>query len=159
MKLVAFLTIIYRAELNKELSLGNKDFKKEPKDGEVKKLKAHIRHQDKEIARLKSELRSLEAAFSKNITFLKSKTNQLDLHTLIEAANEEINLAQIEDKEENKIDNHRKRWICYSCETNVLKIVIIPKGEDRYYFRKCSNPKCSKRTEAKLLTENVDMGI
>ena len=137
----------------------NKDYKKEPKDAEVKKLKAHIRHQDKEIARLKSELRSLESAFSKNITFLKSKTQQLDLHTLIEAANDEINLSQIEDKEENKMEEMFKRWQCHKCLTNVLKIVIVPKGDERYYFRKCSNPKCSKRTSAKLLTEEVDMGI
>lgn len=137
----------------------NKDIRREPKDAEVKKLKAHIRHQDKEIARLKSELRTLEKAFSANITFLKSKTTKLDLHTLIEAANDELNLTQIEDKEENKIENLRKRWICYQCETNVLKIVIVPKGDERYYFRKCSNPKCSKRTQAKLLTEEVDMGI
>lgn len=137
----------------------NKDYPSEEKSSEVKKLKAHIRHQDKEIARLKSELRTLESAFSKNITFLKSKTQQLDLHTLIEAANDELNLSQVEDKEENKIEELRKRWICHKCETNVLKIVIVPKGDERYYFRKCSNPKCSKRTEAKLLTEEVDMGI
>lgn len=137
----------------------SKDYPSEEKSGEVKKLKAHIRHQDKEIARLKSELRSIEKAFSKNITFLKQKTTQLDLHTLIEAANEELNLSQIEDKEENKMEQMFKRWQCHKCETNVLKIVIVPKGDERYYFRKCSNPKCSKRTEAKILDENVDMGI
>ena len=132
---------------------------KEPKDGEVAKLKKHIRHQDKEIARLKSELRSYEKALSKNIMFLKERTNDLTLEDLVKGANDELNLQQIKKATFDNFDAMKKKWCCYKCELGIMKFITIPRGETIHYLRKCSNPKCDNRTELKELTDDVDKGI
>lgn len=134
--------------------MGNKDYKKEPRDGEIKKLKAHIRHQDKEIARLKSELRTYDRAFQKNLVFLKEKTNNLTVEELIKGAEEEMTLKEIKDDKKDRFSELERKWKCFDCHEGILRLVIIPGGENNRYFRKCSM--CSKRTEVKTYTEEVE---
>lgn len=139
--------------------MGKKDYPREEKDGEVARLKRHIRHLEKENKQLKSECRSYEKALSKNITFLKERTNTLTLEDLIKGANEELNLQQIKKESFDSFENMKKKWACYECEAGIMKFIVVPHGEMQHYFRKCSNPKCTNRTEAKELTETVDKGI
>lgn len=132
----------------------DKDYKKEPRDGEIKKLKAHIRHQDKEIARLKSELRTTEKAFQRNIVFLKEKTNELSMEELISGAEQELSLKQIKNDKTDRFSELERKWKCFDCHEGILRLVIIPGGENNRYFRKCSM--CTKRTEVKTYTEEVE---
>lgn len=136
-----------------------RDCNKEEKSGEVAKLKKHIRHQDKEIALLKSQLKTYERVFNKNVTFLKEKTRGLSLEDLITGANAELNLEAIKEEKVNSFQDLQKKWQCYQCTVGVLKMIIIPRGNTNAYFRKCSNPKCGYRTEAKEYTEEVDKGV
>jgi len=137
--------------------LGNKDYKKEQKDGEIGKLKKHIRHQDKEIARLKSELRTYEKAFNKNITFLKERTRTLSLDDLLKGAQEELNLQQIKEETVHKFEDLQKKWKCFECDGGIMKLIIVPSiGGGSRYFRRCSNPKCKNRTDVKEYTEEVE---
>lgn len=137
----------------------HRELNSESKDGEVGKLKKHIRHLENEITKLKSELRTYDRVFNRNITFLKEKTRGLSLEDLITGANAELNLQQIKDEKVNNYEDMQRKWKCFSCEVGVMKLVIIPHGEDNAYFRKCSNKTCDHRTEAKIYTEEVDKGI
>lgn len=132
----------------------NKDIYSEPKTSEIKKLKAQLRKKDHEISRLKSELRTLEKAFNSNIIFLREKTNDVSLEDLVKGAENDLNLKQIKDDNRNKFSELQKKWKCYQCEDGILKLIIVPGNENSRYFRKCSV--CSKRTDIKELTDDVD---
>lgn len=146
-----------------EGTLGNKSnqtlYQKEERSGEVKKLKGIIRSQEHEIKRLKSELRTYEAAFKKNITFLKTKTKQYNLEELIDGAKMEMTLEEIGESKQEKFEDMKEKWLCHKCQVGLMKFISIPKGDDVYYFRKCSMSNCQNRTETKLLTEEVDKGV
>lgn len=137
----------------------NKTCEKEEKSGEVGKLKKHIRHLENEITKLKSELRSYDKALSKNIMFLKERTKDLTLEDLIKGANAELNLQQIKKASFDNFDTMKKKWCCHLCSVGIMKFISFPKGETDYYFRKCSNPRCSNRTELKELVDGVDKGV
>lgn len=137
----------------------NQDFSTDEKSGQVATLKRRVHHLEKENKQLKSELRSYEKALAKNVTFLKEKTTNLSLEDLIAGANDELNLQQIKDKKVDTFDEMKKKWNCYECNIGIMKFIVVPKGEDNHYFRRCSNPKCLHRTELKLLTEEVDKGL
>lgn len=148
----------------KEFQLGKgkgnrQDNSSDEKSGQVATLKRRVHHLEKEIKQLKSELRTYEKALSKNVTFLREKTRGLSLEDLIAGANAELNLQEIKDQKVDKFEDMKKKWACDQCSVGILKFISIPKGEETYYFRRCSNPKCHHRTEAKLLTETVDKGI
>lgn len=139
--------------------MGKKDYPREEKDGEIGRLKRHIRHLEKENARIKSELRTYEKALSRNIVFLKEKTTDLSLEDLINGANEELNLQQIKATKVDSFEDMKKKWACFSCNVGIMKFISFPRAGSVYYMRKCSNPRCANRTDAKELTENVDKGI
>lgn len=132
----------------------SKDIKKEPKDGEIKKLKAHVRKLDKEISRLKSELRTYDRAFSKNIMFLKNQTKHFSVEELIEGAKVELTLEEIGQEKENTFKAMEKKWKCFLCSDGLMKMIIVPNNR---YLRKCTL--CENRTEAKELTDDVDRGV
>lgn len=48
----------------------------------------------------------------------------------------------------------RKKWECHECSSGVLQITLFTKADNcKYYFRKCSNPKCGNRTKPKKYIE------
>ncbi len=113
--------------------MGNKDIYKEPKDGNEKRLKGQIRRLEHEVSRLKSELKTLEVALGKNVMFLKTKTKQFSVEELIQGAQDEMNLEQIEDAKDKTFDPKIERWRCHKCSDGLLKLIIIPGNR---YFRK-----------------------
>jgi hypothetical protein len=141
------------------LGKSNKNLEKESKSGEVTKLKKHIRHLENEITQLKSQLRTYDRVFSKNVTFLKEKTRGLSLEDLIIGANAELNLETIKEEKVNNFQDMEKKWKCFQCQVGILKMIIIPRGDTNSYFRQCNNPKCKHRTDVKEYTEEVDKGI
>lgn len=132
----------------------SKDYAKEPKDGNEKRLKGQIRRLEHEVNRLKSELRTLEVALGKNVMFLKTKTKQYTVEELIQGAQDEMNLEQIEDAKDKTFNSHIERWKCRKCSDGLLKLIIVPSNR---YFRKCGN--CTHRTEIQELNDEVDLGV
>jgi hypothetical protein len=132
----------------------SKDYPREEKSAEVRKLKDHIRHQDKEIARLKSELRTYDRAFQKNLVFLKEKTKDLNLEDLLKGAEEELTLKQIKDDKKDRFSEIQRKWKCHHCDDGILRLIIVPGIESNRYFRKCSM--CVHRTPVKEYTEDVE---
>lgn len=142
------------------MSKGNRNYDTEEKDGRLASLKKRIHHLENENKKLKSELRTYDRVFNKNITFLKEKTRGLSLEDLIQGAQEELNLEQIKSTKVHKYEDMEAKWKCFQCSVGVLKMIIIPRGDNgNSYFRRCSNPKCAHRTELKEYTEEVDKGV
>jgi ribosomal protein S20 len=129
----------------------HKELNVEAKDGAIGKLKRHIYKLEKENAKLKSELRTYQRAFEKNITFLQEKTGDLSLEDLIEGAKEDLTLKEIKKETAYRFEDLKRKWACYKCNEGVLRLMIIPGNR---YFRKCSI--CDNRTEAKEYTEEVE---
>ncbi len=86
--------------------------------------------------------------------FLKTKTKQFSVEELIQGAQDEMNLEQIEDAKDKTFDPKIERWRCHKCSDGLLKLIIIPGNR---YFRKCGS--CENRTEIKQLNDEVDMGV
>lgn len=134
----------------------NKDYNREDKSGNEKRLKGQIRRLEHEVKRLKSELRTLEVALGKNVMFLKTKTKQYTVEELIQGAQDQMNLEQIGEAKDHTFDALAEKWRCHICSEGFLKLIIVPNNR---YFRKCTTKGCIKRTEIKILTEDTDMGI
>ena len=109
------------------------------RDGEIKRLKDALKRKDREIEKLKGELRTYEAAFHKNIQFLKGKTKDLSLQELLEGAKKEQTLKQIEVEKELKFTELQKKWKCHKCPDGVMKLIMFSRPDGRWYLRKCSN--------------------
>lgn len=124
-------------------------YEKEEKSGEVKKLKKVIKKLEHEITRLKSELRTYDKVFNRNIEFLKKEVDGVSLEDLIHGVNDGMDLPEI--KKELSVKELTDKWKCYKCEDGVLKFMIIPNNK---YFRSCT--KCSHRTEVKELHNEVE---
>lgn len=132
----------------------HKEYNTEPKDGEIARLKRHIHKIEKENAKLKSELRTYEKAFHKNITFLRQRTDDMSLEELIKGAQEELNLQQIKEDKKVRFEDLRAKWQCHKCHEGVLKLIVIPGMEKGRYFRKCNN--CDHRTDVQEYHEGVE---
>jgi predicted nucleic acid-binding Zn-ribbon protein len=129
-------------------------YDREEKSGEVKKLKAHIRKLEHEISRLKSELKTYDRAFQKNLVFLKEKTKELTLEDLLKGAEQELSLKQIKNDKTDRFAELERKWKCFQCQEGILRLIIVPGGETNRYFRKCSM--CEHRTDVKEYTEEVE---
>jgi hypothetical protein len=129
---------------------------KEEKSGELQKLKDANRRLKSENNKLKSELKTYEAVFEKNIEFLKGKTKDLSVQELINGAKKNQNLKQIEDTKAETYQEFKQKWKCHTCGTGVMKITVITRQDGRWYFRKCTDSKCTNRTELKPFTDDVE---
>jgi plasmid rolling circle replication initiator protein Rep len=127
---------------------------KEEKDGETQKLRDTIRRLQSDNRKLKQEIATYEAAFQKNIQFLKGKTKDLSVEDLIEGAKKEQTLKQIEDTKELTFKEMEAKWKCNSCDVGVLKLIIVTRPDGRFYMRKCGN--CPKRTDLKPYHDKVE---
>lgn len=132
----------------------SKDYQKEEKDAETRRNKAHVRKLENEISKLKSQLRTYERAFNKNVLFLKEKTSDLTVEELIKGAEQEMSLKQIKDDKKDRFSEMQRKWACFDCNEGILRLIIIPGAENNRYFRKCSM--CDKRTEVKEYSETVE---
>lgn len=134
---------------------------KEAKDGDTQKLKNTVRRLQSDIRKLKSELATYEAAFQKNITFLKGKTKDLTVEQLIAGAKKEQNLKQIEDTKEETYNEFKQKWKCFHCDDStragILKLTVITRHDGKFYYRRCNAEKCGYRTDLKPLTDDVEI--
>lgn len=125
----------------------SKDYPREDKSAEVKKLKGHIRTLEHEIKRLKSELKTYDNIFAKQVTFIKEKSRGLSVEDMIIGAQKNHTLDDIIDQKVETFDNLKQHWKCHNCE-GIFKLIIVPNNR---YFRRCSL--CEKRTEIKSYEE------
>lgn len=63
-------------------------------EGKVKSLQKALKEKDKEIAQLRSELKTLEKAFEKSAAYMSKESAELTVEQLIEASNKAYTLEQ-----------------------------------------------------------------
>lgn len=107
--------------------------------------------------KLKSELKTYEQAFQKNIQFLKGKTKDLSLQELLTGAKKEQNLTKIEAVKEETYQEFKQKWKCFTCGTGIMKITVISRPDGKFYYRRCTGEKCGHRTELKPFTDDVEI--
>jgi membrane-anchored glycerophosphoryl diester phosphodiesterase (GDPDase) len=125
------------------------------RDGEISRLKNANKRLKSENEKLKAEIKTYEAAFQKNIYFLKGKTKDLSLQELLDGAKKEQSLKSIEDKKEMTFKDMESKWKCFKCGTGVMRIIMFNKLNEKWYLRKCSF--CENRTNAQKLDDNVEV--
>lgn len=79
----------------------------------------------------------------------RGQADQELLHELMVQKEHEEALSQAEKVEVSK-------WKCFNCGAGVLKIHTIKRLDGVFYYRKCSNPECDKRTPLKRYTKEVE---
>jgi len=135
----------------------HRTYAEKERDGEITKLKNANRRLKSENDKLKSEIRMYQAAFEKNIQFLKGKTKDLTLEELIEGAKKEQNLGQIEKQKEMSFKEMEDKWKCHVCKKGIMKLIVYTRHDGRWYLRSCGNkPSCSNRTNAQPFHDGVD---
>lgn len=127
------------------------------RDSEVKRLRDALKRKDREVEKLKSELRTLEKAFEANIKFLKGKTAKLDLQELLSGAKKDMSIKEIEETKVVNFKELEEKWRCHKCQEGVMKLIVFSRPDGKHYIRACSNrDKCQNRTDAKPWKEDVE---
>lgn len=127
------------------------------RDSEIKRLRDALKRKEKEVIKLKSELRTLEKAFEANIKFLKGKTAKLDLQELLEGANKKQSVADIEKEKVLNFKDLEEKWRCHKCKEGVMKLIVFNRNDGKKYIRSCSNKNsCKNRTEPQDWNESVE---
>lgn len=57
------------------------------------------------------------------------------------------------EKEREALEILMKEWQCNKCEVGHLEIVLLSKGDETHYFRKCNS--CPHRTKLQRYSKNV----
>lgn len=91
----------------------------------------------------------------KQISSLRKQLSRIDidrysnLKDIIEAQDEE------DDNFDSKtaLEDLKAKWECHECHEDYLKLIIVPRLDGTFYFRKCS---CGHRTKLKKYNDNVE---
>lgn len=68
-------------------------------------------------------------------------------------------IIEAHDDEDSKFDSKvelaelQAKWICHECKQDYLKLIIVPRIDGTFYFRKCP---CGHRTKLKKYHDNVE---
>lgn len=119
----------------KERDTRRKQPKKEPKDGEVTKLKTRIRRLEKDNKQLKSELRSYDQVFKRMNKHIGHFTDEFSLEELIDAAKE---TRKPEKKSEKSVKN-----VCVECGSSDVFVGSLPFGK-LHSCRVCAHVRTEK---------------
>lgn len=130
---------------------GDFDDVSESKKDSMEKLKAANRRLIKEVKQLKSELRTLEVAFSKTEHLLKNSVKGKSLVSIMKSLVEDGTLPEDYDMPEEFIEEIVPTKKCSKCGEKDFKIVTT----DKSTLTVCNN--CGNRTLDKELVEEFDM--
>jgi len=118
--------------------LGRKTYNKDKEFDQPQRLKAENKKLKRELARLKKELSRIDIDRFNN------------LKDLVEVQRSEDNMLQKESERENLM----KRWICFKCKEDSLRLLIFNRLDGIFYYRRC--PSCGHRTKMKKYKEGIE---
>lgn len=105
-----------------------------------------------EIQRLKVDNKKLRGQISK----LRKVISRLDFEQY-HHVKELLESQQKQNKKATKQQQKQEmeaRWRCYECEEGTMRLVVIHRVGEPYYFRKCDH--CDNKTKMKKMTEEVE---
>lgn len=138
--------------------MGNKHrtYPEKERDSEIKRLRDALKRKDRELEKMKSELKTLEKAFEANVKFLRGKTAKLDLQELMNGARKEQSLKEIETEKEVTFKELEEKWKCRTCGKGVMKLIVYTRPDGPWYLRKCNQSQCNNRTDAQRWHDGVE---
>lgn len=105
----------------------------------------------KDIRRLKLENSKLK----KQISALRKQLSRIDidryqhLKDMIEAHEEQDSTFD----STVALEELKTKWECHSCKQDYLKLILVPRMDGTFYFRRCS---CGNRTKLKKYHDGVE---
>jgi transcription elongation factor Elf1 len=54
----------------------------------------------------------------------------------------------------NELEKLQKKWECNTCSRDFLRLVIVPRLDGNFYFRRCGT--CHHKTKLKKYDENIE---
>lgn len=106
--------------------------------------------ESKLIDQLKRENKQLKQDYAK----LRRQVDRLNLdHDRYRTLRE---LVHKQTQEERKKEQSKKDWSCWECGKGTMKLVLLPRRDGTFYFRKCDLEGCGHRTEMKKHTSDVE---
>lgn len=104
-----------------------------------------------EIQKLKSENKKLRKENNK----LRKVISNVDMERYSFVQDLLVSLDYDEQNKDLKVieENAEKKWKCYDCLEGLLRLIILFKSGEEFYFRKCDC--CNKKTKLKKYTKNV----
>lgn len=106
----------------------------------------------RENKRLKMENQKLR----KQISSLRKQMNRID----IDRYQSLKNIIEAQDIEDETFDakfaleDLKKKWECHKCARDFLRLVVVPRIDGMFYFRRC--PTCMNKTKLKKYNDNVE---
>lgn len=113
--------------------------------GKTKRLKEFD-----ELQKLKEENKKLKKQVSK----LRKVINNIDIdhyNFVYDLLNSESFKEKPKKTAEKELE---KKWYCFKCENGIMRLAIIHRAQEPYYFRKCDC--CENKTKMKKYTEDVE---
>lgn len=59
-------------------------------------------------------------------------------------------------QEEQEPKKAKRDWTCWECGKGILKMILFPKRDGHYYFRRCTTIGCGHRTKMQKHNEEVE---
>ncbi len=115
------------------------------------KRRDYSRKEQDRMQRLQRENEKLK----KQISSLRKQLSRIDLdrysylRDVIEAHEAEDEAFDVK----MSLEEEKRKWECFECQAGVLRLVVVSKVGQPYYFRKCDN--CGKKTKLKKYDENI----
>ena len=101
----------------------------------------------------KAQLENIK--LKRQVSSLRRQLSRVDLegYAHIKDTLEALEAEDNEDEVRESLEQHQKTWECFDCGVGVLKLTMVSKMGEPFYFRKCDH--CSKRTKLKPFQEGV----
>lgn len=107
-----------------------------------------------EIQRLKHENQKLRRENSR----LHKMLDRIDIDRIAQLRELVAQQSKEAKAEESKksLEKLKQKWTCFECGRGYLKLLIYPRYDGDYYYRKCSNEECGHKTKAQIYKEGVE---
>lgn len=102
-----------------------------------------------DIQKLKNDNKKLRIQVSKLRKVIKNI--DLDHYNFVKDLLESDNFNETPIKVTNK--KLEEKWSCYKCDSGILRLIIVNKCGEPYYFRKCDY--CENKTKTKKYNEDI----
>ena len=119
----------------------------------IRSLKAKLAHRDAKIKRLISEIKTLNKAFDQSVVYIDKKLADYSVEEIVSYFNNDAKGASITDMQHQIQEAEERSWECYKCDDGTLRLIIINKRNEEWYFRSCNN--CKNRTRMKKYKKGV----
>ena len=117
----------------------------------MKRKNLNKKEQD-QLQRLQRENEKLK----RTIQSLRKQMARIDINqyqNLKEIIESQEDFYSFEDKQE-ELKKLKDKWKCKECDKDILRLIIVPRLDGSFYFRRCQN--CGHKTKLKKYTEDIE---